>query len=202
MKKLLLSCIVVGLSVVASAQKVYFLYFQTEDLSPFYVRMADKIYSSSTAGYLILPNLTDSTYLVSLGFPRSSQPETKFSVTVNQNDKGYLVKNFTDGLSLFDMQDLSIVKAVSAVRDNTVYETKTDKFSATLSKAADDPGLLRVPVAKKEEPKAKPEEKKEVVTAKLEEPKQAVEMPKDTTTAKPAETMQTSTVKSEEPIKP
>lgn len=163
MKKLFLFCIGVCLWLLGAAQKVYFLYLQTDDQAPFYVRMADKIYSSSTAGYLILPNLTDSTYSIALGFPKSTQPETRFAVAINQNDKGYLVKSFPDGLSLFDMQELSVVKSVSASRDNTVYETKTDKFSSVLSKAANDPSLLKVAVAKKEEPKPEPEKKEPLV---------------------------------------
>lgn len=200
MKKLLLFCLAAGLSFMVSAQKVFFLYLQTEDLSPFYVRMGDKIYSSSTAGYLILPNLTDSTYLIGLGFARSTQPETRFAVTINQYDKGYMVKNFADGLSLFDMQDLSIVNSVSANKSNMAYETKTDKFSAVLSKAANDPSLLKVPVAKKEEPKPKPEEK-EIVTAKVEESKSETGILKDTSVAKPSEAVQTNTEKRVEPVK-
>jgi hypothetical protein len=202
MKKLLLFCLAAGLTCVVSAQKVYFLYLQTDDLAPFYVRMGDKIFSSSTAGYLILPNLPDSTYLLGLGFAKSTQPETRFAVTINQNDKGYLVKSFSDGLSLFDMQELSIVKSVSASNNNVVYETKTDKFSSVLSKAADDPSLLRVPVAKKDEPKQKPDEKKEVITAKTEEPRPIVETRKDTTVAdiKKTETAQTIIAK-EEPVR-
>lgn len=170
MKKLFLSCIVAGLSCVASAQKVYFLYLQTDDLAPFYVRMGDKIYSSSTAGYLILPNLVDSTYKIGLGFAKSTQPETRFAVSIRQNDKGYLVKNFAEGMSLFDMQDLSLVKCMSATPSNTVYETKSDKFSSVLSKAANDPSLLKVAVGKKEEP-VKQEQKEEVVIARQEVPK-------------------------------
>jgi hypothetical protein len=183
---------------VVSAQKVYFLYLQTDDQSPFYVRMADKIFSSSTAGYLILPNLTDSTYQLGLGFAKSSRPETKFAVTINQSDKGYLIKNFTDELSLFDLQELSIVKSVSAAKDNTVYETRTDKFSSVLSKAADDPGLLKVPVAKKEEVKPKTEQ---VLTAKVEETTPVKETPRDTVINKPIETAEVKTEKKEEPIK-
>lgn len=197
MKKLLLFCLVVGLSFVGSAQKVFFLYLQTDDQTPFYVRMADKIYSSSTYGYVIIPNLRDSNYQFGLGFAKSTQPETRFAVSINQNDKGYLVKNFSEGLSLFDLQDLSIVKAVSSNKDNTVYETKTDKFSAVLSKAADDPGLLRVPVAKKEEPKKPTDEIKEVVTAKKEEPKITTELPKDTAVAPTTETAKANLEKKE-----
>jgi len=197
MKKLLLLCFAVGLSVVVSAQKVYFLYLQTDDQTPFYVRMADKIYSSSTYGYLIIPNLRDSNYQIGLGFAKSTQPETRFAVAINQNDKGYLVKNFSEGLSLFDLQDLSIVKAISSNRDNTVYETKTDKFSAVLSKAADDPGLLKVPVAKKEEPKPPTIEKKEVVVAKKEEPKITTDTPKDSSIVPISETVQAPSDKKE-----
>src|ERR1700712_795445 len=134
MKKLLLFCMVACLSAVASAQKVYFLYLQTDNQTPFYVRMSDKIYSSAASGFLILPNLTDSTYNLNVGFAKSTKPETKFAVTINQNDKGYLIKNFEDGLALFDTQDLSILKSNSGNIDNTVFETKSDKFSAVLSK--------------------------------------------------------------------
>ncbi len=212
MKKMLVACFAVCLAGIVSAQKTYFLYLQTDNQSPFYVRMADKIYSSSTAGYLILPNLTDSTYTMGVGFPKSTASETRFAVAINQNDKGYLLKNFTDGLSLFDIEELSIIKPVSANKDNTVYETKTDKFSSILSKAADDPSLLKVPVVKKEEPKVEPEKKAEV-TAKKEEPKQEPKEtgiakakekapldngPKDTTSAKPTETAELGVEKKEE----
>lgn len=215
MKKPFLFCFAVCLAFAASAQKTYFVYLQTDNQSPFYVRMADKIYSSSTAGYLILSNLVDSTYTMGVGFPKSTAPETRFAVPVKQADKGYLLKNFSDGLALFDIEDLSVIKPVSTTKDNTVYETKTDKFSAVLSKAADDPSLLKVAVAKKEEPKPEPEKKeeltakkeepkpdqKETAIAKTEEKKSVEEKLKDTVTAKPIETVATKVEKEEEPIK-
>ena len=36
-----------------NAQKVYFIYLQTDNQQPFYARMGEKIYNSTTAGYLI-----------------------------------------------------------------------------------------------------------------------------------------------------
>ncbi|NTS41157.1 DUF4476 domain-containing protein [Flavisolibacter sp. BT320] len=175
MKKLLLCCVAACLSVVASAQKVYFLYLQSDDQTPFYVRMGDKIHSSATAGYLIIPNLTDSTYTFGLGFAKNTNAETSFTVSINQNDKGFVIKNFESGLALFDFRDLSVVKANTVQTDNTVYETRSDNFSAVLSKAANDPGLLKVPVAKKETPAPEKPTEKETVIAKLEEPKPAVQ---------------------------
>lgn len=196
MKNLFLFCLATLLCGAATAQRVYFIYVQTDDQAPFYVRMADKIHSSSASGYLILPNLIDSTYNLNVGFVKSTLPETRFNVTLGQGDKGYLIKNFQDGLALFDMQDLSLVKAATTNVDNTVYETKSDKFSSILSKAADDPGLLKVPVAKKEEPKVKQEEK-EVVVAKNDE-KKVEEKPKDTVVVKPVEAVETKPEKKEE----
>ena len=158
MKKDFLLLLVACFSIMASAQKVYFIYLQTEDQSPFYVRMGDKIYSSAASGYLVLPNLTDSTYYMSLGYARSNEPETKFSVVVNQGDRGFLIKKFEDGPALFDFEEMSVVKANESAKDNTVYTTKTDNFSNLLSKAASDPSLVKVPVQKKEEPvKAQPQ---------------------------------------------
>jgi hypothetical protein len=181
MKKLSLFCLAACLTLCASAQKVYFLYLQSEDQSPFYVRMGDKIHSSANAGFLILPNLADGTYTFGLGFAKSTLPEAKFSVSISENDKGYIIKNFEDGLSLFDFRDMSLVKSNSVPRDNTVYETKKDNFSSILSKAADDPSLLKVPVAKKEEAPKEKAQQAEVITAKVEE--KAPEKPVETAPA-------------------
>lgn len=167
----------VCLSLVVSAQKVYFIYLQTEDQSPFYVRMGDKIYSSATSGYLILPNLTDSTYYLSLGYAKSSEPEMKFSVAISQGDRGFLIKKFDDGPALFDFEEMSVVKASSATKDNMAYTTKTDNFSNLLSKAAGDPSLVKVAVSMKEESaQAQPEKKKEE-GGKNEEPQKSETTP-------------------------
>ncbi len=195
MKKLLFIFMAASLSVVASAQKVYFLYLQTDDQSPFYVRLSDKIYSSAVSGFLILPNLTDSTYNINIGFAKSTKPEIKFAVTINQNDRGYLIKNFDDGLSLFDIQNVEIIKPTKFNKDNTVFETKSDKFSSTLSKAADDPGLLKVAVVKKEEPKEKVEQKE--LIAKSDEPKPILDKPKDTITSNAKSNLESTEVKTE-----
>ncbi len=178
MKKLFLLLMAVGCFGAASAQRVYFVYLQTEDGLPFYVRMTDKIYSSAASGYLILPNLVDSTYIVHLGFAKNTSPETRFALTVNQNDKGYLIKNFTEGLALFDMQDLSIVKPATG-NQSTNYETRSDRFSSVLSKAADDPSLLKV---------AKKEEKTPEIVAAAEQPKPVAAVREDSSKKRPETT--------------
>src|SRR5689334_20665114 len=109
MKKGFLLLLAACLSLALSAQKVYFIYLQTEDQSPFYVRMGEKIFSSAASGFLILPNLVDTTYYLRVGFAKSSDPESRFSVAINQNDRGFLIRKVDDGLALFDFEELAMV---------------------------------------------------------------------------------------------
>ena len=130
--------------------------------------MANKIYSSSSSGYLILSNLKDSTYNISLGFPASQSDELKFALNVSHADKGYLLKKFDDGHALFDLQDLTVIKPIA--KQETAANQKTikreDDFTKLLSKAVDDETLLTEVV---------PEEKKQVVK----EEKKVETTPKD-----------------------
>jgi len=166
-----------------SAQKIYFVYLQTENNDPFYVRMDDKLYSSSPSGYLILPRLKDSTYHFRLGFP-GKDIDLDFSTTVNRKDHGYLVKNFGEkGWGLFDLQSLSIQMSTSKMKGtaevNKDGDTQVDAFTELLSKAADDPSLKQnVVLVKQEEKKPvafaiiqKEEKKPEVTEAVVKEEK-------------------------------
>ncbi len=130
----------------ASAQKVYFIYIQTESEQPFFVRVNEKVYSSSTSGYLILSKLYDSTYSFTVGFPQNKWPEVKFSVPVNKKDHGYLLKNFVEkGWGLFDLQTLAIqMPVVSNSKAGTsqgVVNKDASVFTDILSRAADDPTI-------------------------------------------------------------
>jgi hypothetical protein len=164
MRNLLLIIAFIGCSICASAQKVYFIYLQTDNSGPFYVKMNDKIYSSASSGYLILPNLVDSTYNFSIGFP-SSQSESRFTVVLGGKEHGFLIKNFESGLGLFDLQSLTITNAQKDESSKNIsYIRRDDEFSSRLSKAAKDTTLLYAVVRVREDN----------ATIKKEEPKQTV----------------------------
>src|SRR5688572_31698653 len=101
-------CIVFLLSVsVTFAQKVYFIYLETESQQPFFARINDQTYNSSSSGFLILSNLRDSSYTIKIGFPQNKWPEQQFTIPVKSKDRGYLLKNFGEkGWGLFDLQTL------------------------------------------------------------------------------------------------
>ena len=132
----------------ASAQRAYFIYLQAENNVAFYVKVNEKIFSSSSSGYLILPDLRDSTYHFSIGSP-SSQKESKFTVTIAGKDRGFLIKDFDFGLGLFDLQNASVIRSKEEENDqNITYQRRNDEFSFLLSKAANDTSLLYAVIRK------------------------------------------------------
>lgn len=221
MKKLHL-CLLLSLTVLsATAQKVYFIYIQTESEQPFFVKMNGKIQSSAASGYIILSKLVDSTYSFSIGFPQGKWAEQNFSVSVNKKDHGFLLKNFGEkGWGLFDLQTMVVQMAVAG---NASADTKPEPeknevsaFTEILSRAADDPSLKERPfqpkkeerkaeitvqeVAKKEELKV---EAKESVTPGtievVEAPVAKTETPKtETTISKPADVIEQTSAKKDE----
>ncbi len=157
MKKAALILLLVFFSGALVAQRIYFIYLQTETGEPFFVRINDKLYSSTTSGYLIIPRLIDSTYNFKLGFP-GKNIDLDFSASVNKKDHGYLVKNFDEkGWGLFDLQSLSIQMSLSNAKNTSLINnssaTGVNAFTDLLSKAADDPSLKQNPVLVKEEEK-------------------------------------------------
>ena len=147
MKRLVLISFLINISISSFSQRVHFLYIQSEAELPFYLKMNDKIYSSAAKGYLILPRLRDSSYNFSIGFPGSKSVEQKFSVPINGNDHGYVLKNFNEkGWGLFDLQTLSVKMNLSEFPVAEVKKELIKKdesvFTQILAKASDDSTLL------------------------------------------------------------
>jgi len=196
MKKVTTLLLALFVFTLANAQKVYFIYLQSENQEPFYARMGEKILNSASGGYLILSNLRDSTYQMNIGVAGGQMPEQLFSITVNKKDQGFLLKNFVDkGWGLFNLQTLSIINPLQA---NTGSLVKTEKresnsFTDLLAKAADDSTLKERPVIEKvvepikEEPVVVKEKKdtvslvNSIIDKKDSIPQKKVEMAKLTT---------------------
>ena len=109
MNRFICSVVFILIVSVAFAQKVYFVYLESESQQPFFAKLRDKTYPSSASGYVILSNLRDSSYTITIGFPSDKWPEQQFTVPTRAKDRGFLLKNFGEkGWGLFDLQTLSI----------------------------------------------------------------------------------------------
>jgi len=156
-----------------NAQKVYFIYLQTDNQQPFYARMGEKIYNSTTAGYLILSNLHDSIYSVNIGMHGNEVADQPYSITVNKKDQGFLIKNFGDkGWGLFNLTSMATImpqsKSVNSVQAVKTEKREDNAFTNLLAKAADDSTIKEKPVIEK------PVEKKAEATALNTEKKEEV----------------------------
>src|SRR5688572_26972137 len=125
----------------AQAQSPYFLYIQSEDRQPFYVRLHDKIYSSSASGYLIISKLEEGNYPILLGFPRNIYPEQQFVVRINKKDKGFQLNRTSDkGWQLLNLQNQEVIASTAGSIKNPDLsgERKTDAFSVMLANVVND----------------------------------------------------------------
>ena len=161
MKKVTTLFVVLCFSLAIKAQRIYFVYLQTENQQPFFVKLDEKIITSTNSGYLVISRLRDSTYNFIVGFPGKKWPDQKFSININRKDHGYLLKNFNEkGWGLFDLQTYAVqMSAFQPPRsdiDFAVSKISVDPFTEMLAKAADDPALLQKSLPKVQEKKSEP----------------------------------------------
>ncbi|MEO7120981.1 MAG: DUF4476 domain-containing protein [Ginsengibacter sp.] len=129
----------------ASAQQDHFIYLQTENFQPFYIKLDNKVISSSSAGYLILPKLTEGDYKLSVGFPKNEFPEENFQVAVKDENDGYLLKNFGEkGWGLFNLLSYNVMmsKAIDK-QDTSAHVLQNDAFSKMLANVVKDSSILQ-----------------------------------------------------------
>ena len=79
-----------------SAQQNHFVYIQTENKQPFYVRIADRLLSSSSSGYVVIPKLKNGSYNMHIGFPKNEWPTQKIILNIKDRDEGYVLKDFEE----------------------------------------------------------------------------------------------------------
>lgn len=126
------------------SQQSNYLYIEAEKGQLFYVKVNDKVYSSSPGGYLILSGLREDSYPLSIGFPKNAFPEQRFTIALNKNDRGYQLKNLGEkGWGLFDLQSMELLASNNGqTTDDAGQVKKTDAFSTLLSKVVNDPAVL------------------------------------------------------------
>ena len=154
LKRLIVFIFILLFGLFAKAQQVHFIYLQTENGQPFYVKLDKKVVSSSSAGYLILPKLIDGDYKLSVGFPKKEFPEENFQITVDKKNEGFLLKNFGEkGWGLFNMQSFAVVMGGGTTAPDTISKNlQSDPFSKMLANVVKDSSILQKNEPVKEEP--------------------------------------------------
>jgi len=83
----------------------YFVLIQADNRLPFYVRLGSQVYSSSPVGHLILSQLKDTTYTLTIGLPGQPTLEQRYTLNIHRKDQEFGLKDQGErGLSLYDGQ--------------------------------------------------------------------------------------------------
>ena len=128
----------------AKAQQEHFIYLQSENKQPFFVKLNDKIYSSFESGYLIIPKLQNGLYNFAIGFLQSNSQQI-FSYAVNNKDVGFIIKNIdASQWQLYNMQTQSVVSSgeIIAKKIPDSVPKESDAFSTMLAKVVHDSTIL------------------------------------------------------------
>lgn len=155
--QLLLMVVALVLLSVASlrAQLNYFVYLESENREPFYIRVQNKIHAAPN-GHLILSKLVEGDLKLELGFPKTSMPEQQFSIAIGKKDRGFLLRNFSDkGWVLYDLQESQLIAAASKQAQVVVQPTASnlaaavnDPFANMLAAVTQDSTVKQVTVQK------------------------------------------------------
>jgi uncharacterized protein DUF4476 len=145
MSKIGLVAILVLMSVGSFAQQDYFVFIQADNNQPFYARIGEGTYSSSARGSLILSKLQDSTYMVTIGFPKKQFPEQQFPISINNKDLDLELKDLGEkGWGLFNSQTQELKMAVKKEEPNSHPggTKKDDAFSLLMAGVVGDTAVM------------------------------------------------------------
>lgn len=127
----------------AKAQVSHFIYIQTEDKQPFYVKLKEKIHSSTGSGYLVISQLQEDTVQLHIGFPKNEWPAQDIPVILKNKDAGFSLKNFgKEGWGLFNLQTMEVLKTAPGLKETASASVPTgDALSAVLADVVNKPGI-------------------------------------------------------------
>ncbi|MEO6837629.1 MAG: hypothetical protein ABI185_04535 [Ginsengibacter sp.] len=132
------------LAFTVKAQKVHFIYLQTEGGQPFYAKFNNKLISSSSEGYIIIPSVPDGVYNLIVGFPRNEFPEKDYKIEVDNTNEGFLLKNLDEkGWQLFNMETLSLTKGDNTKLPTMIVKKDEDPFTKMLAGVVKDSSILQ-----------------------------------------------------------
>ena len=125
------------------SQSTHFIYIQTEDKQGFYARTKDHIYSSSDAGYLVIPKLSEGSFAFTIGFPKNLWPSVNYNLEINQKDLGFQLRK-VDSVTwaLYNFQTSELVSALESNQVLPAYvQIANDEFSNVLAQVSNTPSI-------------------------------------------------------------
>ena len=144
--KLALVSILLCVATVGFSQRQYFVFVESENRQPIFVRIGETTYNSSSIGHVIIPALADSVYTLEIGLAADQSPSNQFTIRINKKDRGYQLKNLSDkGWVLFNFQTLELVypiKKEGLAQSGYSLIKRDDGFARLFSHVVNDTAVL------------------------------------------------------------
>jgi hypothetical protein len=135
----------------------HFIYIQSESKQPFTVTVNDKPFTSTVAGYVIIPRLKNGEYDLIVKYSNDKAPGTRFTSVIDKKDLGYTLKDLGNNTAgLVNMQTYATLAAAPfdsyAKNDEKTANDKAevDKNSSTAKTNTTQKGGAKKPVVKKD----------------------------------------------------
>ena len=141
-KKIGLFFLLVIFSISLKAQSAHFLYIQSDNSQAFYVRLNNKVFSSSDAGYLIIPKLQSGKISLIIGFPKNKWNALNYDIAIENKDLSFQLKK-QDSLTweLYDEQTKQALLKNKTEQQQDLIENINDEFSNVLAEVSDNPKI-------------------------------------------------------------
>lgn len=128
------------------AQENYFVLIQADNSQPFYVRLADRSFSSTIKGRLILSQLKAGSYKITIGFPKQQFPEQQYTFNIEKDLEFQLKDQGEKGWGLFNPQTLEFrmadKKEIPASGVHSEGIKKDDAFSRLMAGVVSDTAVM------------------------------------------------------------
>ncbi|MCC6286320.1 MAG: hypothetical protein IT249_00400 [Chitinophagaceae bacterium] len=139
------------------AQGNYYIYIQSEDNKPFYVKYGSSVFASSGDGDVIIPNLSGGSCAFLVGFPERAGVEWKFECNTSETDQVYILRTSNSKsveLSVLNQgKNIAGTKVETAPSKQTIAQEKkatgvvsNDTFSSMLAQVVNDPSIRQQPL--------------------------------------------------------
>jgi len=141
-KKMGLFFLLIIFSTSVSAQNAHFLYIQSDNSQAFYVRLNNKVFSSSDVGFLIIPKLQPGKLSVIIGFPKNKWNALNYDVVVENKDLSFQLKKVdSSNWELYDEQIKQALLKNKIDQQNDLMEINNDEFSNVLAEVSENPKI-------------------------------------------------------------
>jgi hypothetical protein len=128
-----------------SEPPTYFVLIEADSGQAFYIRLDSQLYPSSPAGHLILAQLKDSAYTITVGFPGQIYPEQRYLLNSRQKDAAFHISRQDNSWRLFDDQGQTIPALVDPAEGEMPLlagAKKDDAFSQMMAAIVRDTAVM------------------------------------------------------------